>query len=318
MAILNYNLSTNLQGMLTEISSLRSKLLLTPISPAIEIRYRWEATLSKIYWSLTLSNSPLSKVDITKLIAYPTKKRLTEFQKEAVEYKNALDYIKQNWILSGKTVSLKTIRVLYDLALKPTLGPGLADLEKRGKEVERLLNYLQTGSENPIVAAGIAQIEFEFISPFKDKNERMARLLSQLFLYKNGYDMRGMMIFEEFYRNDLIALRSAKESILKSNNLTLWLEYFAYGIIVQLKRALETIEEQKFKTELPSTYWKLNERQKSILNLMENPEIKITNKDVQREFKISQITASRDLAKLTNLGLLLSHGKGRSVYYTRV
>ncbi len=44
----------------------------------------------------------------------------------------------------------------------------------------------------------------------------------------------------------------------------------------------------------------------------------ITNKKVQKLFKVSQITASRDLAKLASVGLLFTHGKGRSVYYTKV
>jgi len=35
-------------------------------------------------------------------------------------------------------------------------------------------------------------------------------------------------------------------------------------------------------------------------------------------FKVSQITASRDLSKLGALGLLFIHGKGRSVYYTKI
>lgn len=66
-----------------------------------------------------------------------------------------------------------------------------------------------------------------------------------------------------------------------------------------------------------NSLWKLNDRQKKILDIMENPELKITNKIVQKQFGISQITASRDLAKMVNLGVLLPHGKGRSVFYTK-
>lgn len=317
MAILNYNLSTNLQSLTQEISSLRDKIILAQIPPGIELRLRWEAKLAIIYWSLVLSNSSVSKADLAKLVAYPPKKRLTTFQKEVIGYKNALDYIKSEWLLSGKPVTLKTVKTLYDLALRPILGPGISDLEKRGKEVERLLEYLQTGSENPVIRAGICQIQFELISPFKSGNERIARFLSNIFLYKSGWDMRGMLVLEEFFRSDLIALRSAKENVLRNNNLTLWLEYYAYGIVAQLKKALKTIEEQKFKVELPTTFWKLNDRQKKIMIFLENPAQKITNKEVQKMCGVSQITASRDLSKLANLGFLFAHGKGRSVYYTK-
>jgi len=74
----------------------------------------------------------------------------------------------------------------------------------------------------------------------------------------------------------------------------------------------------KSQDNLPSSFWKLNGRQQSILSVLENPGEKITNKDVQKKFGVSQITASRDLSHLTTLGLLLAHGKGRSVYYTKV
>ena len=69
---------------------------------------------------------------------------------------------------------------------------------------------------------------------------------------------------------------------------------------------------------LPNSFWQLNDRQKSILGFLENPDATITNKRVRSLFKISQITASRDLTKLANLGLLFAHGKGRSVFYTKV
>src|SRR3989338_3354676 len=105
MAILNYNLSSNLQSLLQEISVLRQNILLAQIPPAIEVRLRWEALLSKVYWGLTISNSPVSKAEIGTLLAYQTKKRLNQFQKEVVAYKNTLTYIKQDWLLSGKKVT---------------------------------------------------------------------------------------------------------------------------------------------------------------------------------------------------------------------
>ena len=56
---------------------------------------------------------------------------------------------------------------------------------------------------------------------------------------------------------------------------------------------------------ISSSFWDLNERQKVILGILDQPGVSITNKTVQKRFKISQITASRDLSKLAILGLLL-------------
>jgi Fic family protein len=51
--------------------------------------------------------------------------------------------------------------------------------------------------------------------------------------------------------------------------------------------------------------------------IVDRPGTRITNKMVQKHFKVSQITASRELAKLATLGLIISIGKGRSIYYTK-
>ncbi len=69
---------------------------------------------------------------------------------------------------------------------------------------------------------------------------------------------------------------------------------------------------------MAQSYFELNDRQTSILNMLDLPQGSITNRKIQKAYKVSQITASRDLAKLTTLGFLFSHGKGRSVYYTKV
>jgi predicted HTH transcriptional regulator len=66
----------------------------------------------------------------------------------------------------------------------------------------------------------------------------------------------------------------------------------------------------------PPTY-QLSLRQKQILSLAEPPNTLVSNKLVQDTFRISQITASRDLAKLASLGLLIPHGHGRSTSYSK-
>jgi Fic family protein len=177
---------------------------------------------------------------------------------------------------------------------------------------------LQAGSENPVIQAGVAQIQLVTLAPFTDGNGRTARLLALLFLYKAGFDFRGLLVLEEYFRRDLAAFQEATESVSKNQNLTFWLEYFAKGVETQLEKALEDIASSRFKTHLPASFWNLNDRQKEILSILEQPGSTITNKKVQQLFKISQITASRDLSRLASLGLIFVNGKGRSTYYTKI
>jgi Fic family protein len=162
------------------------------------------------------------------------------------------------------------------------------------------------------------QSEIINITPFDNGNGRIGRLLSYLFLYRAGLDFRGMLNLEEYYKRDIITYKRMLDQAKIQGNMTTFIEYFALGVKTSLEVVLENIKNEKFQDNLPAKFWKLNSRQRSLMQTLENPEEKISNKDIQKRFGVSQITASRDLTHLSNLGLLLAHGKGRSVYYTKV
>ncbi|OGM10760.1 hypothetical protein A2Z22_02655 [Candidatus Woesebacteria bacterium RBG_16_34_12] len=318
MAILTYSISSDLERILNNIEQLKKQILLTPISPRSELRLKWEATLEKIFWSLSFGDRSLKKSQIVKILTKANIKKTKTQEKEVVNYKQALDYISSEWLIVNKNITSQTIINLYDLACKPTMGPDLKSFKKTKKNLDYFLEYIQTGSINPIIQAGIANIQLMAISPFKQGSGRVSRLLNYLILYKNAYDFRGFVVIDEYFRKDLTSLKIAMENVPKTKTLSRWLEYFATGVETQLNQALKIVTETKYSTDLPFSFWRLNDRQRSILNYLDQPGVNISNKKVQQMFKISQITASRDLAKLVSLNLLFSHGKGRSVYYTKV
>src|SRR3989344_8289446 len=189
MAVLSYNLSPKLAGHLKNIDILRGKILTTPISPRNEIRLRWEANLQKVYWSLTLSGNNLGKVDMTTLIAFQWRDKLTVPQKEVVNYKRCLDYIRENWWVNPKPVTPNVIFKLYEIACKATTPPSINSFKGAKEDIEKFLEYLSAGSEHPVLQAAISQIHILGIAPFLAGNGRVSRLLTYLYLYKTGYDV---------------------------------------------------------------------------------------------------------------------------------
>lgn len=318
MVTLSYNLSDKIIASLKNILSERRKIILTPLSPTTELRMKWETQIEKIYWSLNLSDIDVSKEKIAKLLSSQTINKPSQIDKEVIAYKKALNYIKHNWSVTPKQVTAKDVHKLYEIAVKPIKGTSLTSFKEKKSSINHFLGYMSAGSDHPIIQAGMAYVSILNIAPFKDANDKVARLLTYLYLHKNGYDTREMIVFEESMRKDLIAYRHALASVSESNNLTYFLEYFAGCIEESLSKTYETISNERFRTSLPVSYFRLNDRQKEIVDLLENPAEKITNKQVQDKFGVSQITASRDLSKLASLGILFVHGKGRSVYYTRV
>lgn len=311
MVGLSYQVSPALKESLQKIEHFRRQVLLTPLPPKTEIRLRWETMIERLYWSLNLAENSLTKNEMVKLLIHREGKKLHADGKQILGYKKALDYISQEWLVSTKMVTAKTVLLLHELASCP------GSFRLSETRLNPFLDYLQVNPENPTIAAAIAQMQIIELSPFTDGNGRVSRLLALLFLYKYGYDCRGMLALEEYFRRDLAALKSHTDHALKTGSLTGWIEYFAKGLQTQLEKAAQKVLSPRFDLALSTSFWEINERQKEILSLLEEPGQAITNKKAQKIFKVSQITASRDLAKLATLGLLFPHGKGRSVYYTR-
>jgi Fic family protein len=145
-----------------------------------------------------------------------------------------------------------------------------------------------------------------------------ARLVHYLFLAKYGFDIRGYVTAERVWQDDTATYTRLIDAYIKDHTLTRWLEYIAQSMQTTLETTLTDIQESRFHIEYPASFWELSDRQKEILKCMENPQASMTNRQVHKRFKVSQITASRDLSRLTSLGLLYPHGKGRSVYYTKI
>jgi len=133
-----------------------------------------------------------------------------------------------------------------------------------------------------------------------------------------GFVSKGLLCLDEYFKKDFVGYRENVEAVLGNKNLTLWLEYFAGAVVTQLEKTLTEVLSEKYSLDVTRNFFELNDRQKEIMSILDQPNVVISNKKVQKMFKVSQITASRDLSRLSTLGLLFTHGKGRSVYYTKI
>lgn len=128
----------------------------------------------------------------------------------------------------------------FDLMKIVCFPPGPEKVPQLIKELIEWLNHEH--SLNPIISAGIAQMQLKYIHPFLDGNGRIALLFSTLYLYKIGYSFKGLLSMGEYYAN-----RSKYNKIiisLRKNNFsdfTPWLEYFIKGMAIQLQKVQKQI-----------------------------------------------------------------------------
>jgi len=309
---ISYNLSWRLKDTLSKIENLRVRIALAPISPKTKLKLRWEAMLNRIYYSLRLSGNPLERTDVIRLLGKSNLKKIQKSEPEVIRYKRALDYLLENWLGENKKVSSEDLITLHRII-------GSGKLSTKRQELQNLLDYLQTRQENPIIQSAIINIELSKMHAFTDKNESFSLLAPYLFLYKAGFDFRRLVAVETEFWQDHNFYKQNYNLAINASTLTFWLEYFAKSILTQLEKIYQSITKPTYVLkEMPESFFELNDRQKSILNMLDKPDGSITNRLIQKAYKVSQVTASRDLAKLTTLGFLFSHGKGRSVFYTKI
>lgn len=310
MIDVSYSISEQLKKNIAAIEQLRHLILITPLSFPAEYKIRWEKNISRIHGSLNLSGIRVTDNEVIHVLS-STPRKSTRLEHDVICYKQALDTLLYEWRSSPEPVTVKAISNIYESATGRKIKRNLDD-------IATLLQYLTVHPEHPVILSGVALIRLLVKTPIPGDDGRGARLICLLFLYKYGFDLRGFLSLEEQWIADRGGYNDAVKQAAKSNQLTLWLEYYAQTVLLQLKKIEHTVRTTHFSVKAMKKYLDINQRQKNILGMLDMPGAVATNKMVQKRFDVSQITASRDLAKLESMGLVLSLGRGRSVRYARM
>jgi hypothetical protein len=313
MKSLSYTRSIALTSSIQKLDELHKQLLLVPLSPQDELKLQWESSNQKIQYLLALGGRTVSSSQISEHLLHQDQKNKVPYGDEIESYRLAFDYLYHHWLVNPKVVEPTDLLEYFQTIFpKETLTGDEAELKAS-------LQYIQINPEHPIIQASLVQILILSLSPFSAYNEQFSHLVFLLFMYKYGFDMRRLPVYEEQY---VLDLTNYKNMIMLSNrleNVTPWLEYVCQRAIIAIQKTVITAQQQKNDTNHSNAnLFALNERQQLIVNLFNAPGAKISNRVIQKKYKVSQITASRDLAKLADSGLIFAMGKGRSTYYTKV
>jgi hypothetical protein len=307
MLTFSYTISPSLKNEIEKIDQTRNKILTQLLSRAEEMQLRWEIGLERAMHASRLGTDKLTRQEVFNQLAPPKE---AQDKSGSAAHAAAYEWINQHWQLNKETVKIQDLeKVLAFFGRTKNI-----DL----KQLKEVLDFVQVNPEHPIVQAGLVFYLVSQVLMRESDYIKLSSTISSIFLYKAGYDFRGMAIFEEFLVSDLDHFKQLIDQGARQRNLSDYLEYFTQAISISAERALRRVINKELKNDLPSSFYQLTERQKDIMMLFVKPGVKVSNKTVQKEFGISQITASRDLAKLHTLGLIFSAGKGRSVYYTRI
>lgn len=184
------------------------------------------------------------------------------------------------------------------------------------RDLEQFINEPDIFDADPLIKMALIHHQFESIHPFYDGNGRTGRIINVLYLLKESlldipvlYLSRQIVRTKTDYYHLLQAVRDRDA----------WEEWVFYMLKVVEHTAGETITTiHAIKAALLDAKHRIRSRYKFysqdlINNLFTHPYTKI--EFVERDLKVSRLTATKYLNALTEGGFLEKHKIGRSNYY---
>lgn len=293
---------------LRRIDSLRTQLHSLILTRENERRFRWETRVEQIYYDLSLYDLSFSKKSIAQAIK-STSPPVAEKELLIYRWKEALSYIDNNCFFRQEPLNEDSLYEIFRI-IQPKLR------YQPFQELPEYVRYAMT-EDHPVTRAALLQLIVYNLQAFPSLNEPFSHLAYQLVLTWSGWNLRGFVCIEEQYFHDRAYYKELIRNTYTSGNVTQWIEYVSEALIKQFDHIIETYSVKQHSREAKNEFFILNDRQKKILSLLDEPDSSINNRSLQKITGISQMTAARDLAKLVEHGLITSHGKGRGVTYTR-
>jgi len=334
----HFSITNNILKYVAAIDTAKGIIDNSPLIPLWERNFQEDAVLRQVHHSTAIEENALNYTEVKRVLNGETiiASRKRDI-KEIINYRKAIE------LLDTKTSKLE---VDYILLLNKVLLTDILPEEKIGKlrdtnvylissrsneivmeppeadEVPEALKdlvdwYNLSDDIHPILKAGILQYEITSIHPFIEGNGRTARLLSTWSLYTSGYQINRFFSLEEYYDKDTKSYYAALASADESNDLTIWLEYFTKGLVIEFERIKHKVEslsydglKKKFIGQIA-----LTERQIKIINFIQERGI-LQNKDFIDLFpNISDDTVLRDLKDLMDKKIIKKVGKTKGTKY---
>lgn len=344
----NYVITQTILSRIAEIAEIKAAVERSRVLPLNEVQLRRQAILRMAHTSTSIEGNKLAEFEVGKVLEgktvrasqkdilevenyYKALKLLEEMSK--VKHNSSLDEVlKLHKIVTEGLVEKQKVGKFRtgDVYVLDDLGDGREMVRFKAppakavsKMAEELINWLKTSKSegtHPIIRAGILHLQFVTIHPFTDGNGRVARLLTQLQLYRDGWDFRKILVLEDYYNRDRMSYYNAEnraqgKAYSEDMDFTDWLEYFTTGFLVEARKAFEQIQSIGFgKVSKKGEQIFLDRDEIQIMDFLSTTG-RATSDDVSDILRVAKRTAQLKLKKLADKGLLKLKGKGPASYY---
>ncbi len=321
-----------------------------PLLPYYEKQFQESALVRSIHHGTHIEGNELNLAQAEKvLLGKEVVARERDIQ-EVINYRKAMSYISEFKIQNSEfRVTEDTIRQIHKITVKKILGDDKCGVYRKTQVVVKnsqtnevsfrppmaiavpyqirdlllFINNLSNQDIHPVLKSGVVHYELVRIHPFLDGNGRVARALSTLILFLEGYDIRKFFSLEEYFDNDSGQYYQALQSVEKNGgDLTFWLEYFTQGLSIELSKIKERVErisiDSKLKEKLGGKPIMLTDRQLRIIEYIQKTGY-LQNKAFPQLFPmISEDTILNELKNLLKNRIIRKKGVTKGARYIMV
>jgi Fic family protein len=200
----------------------------------------------------------------------------------------------QNWIGAGNVT----------LERATFVPPPVSEMHQALDDFERFLHEEQ--DLPALVHCGLAHAQFETIHPFLDGNGRVGRLLITYLLVHRGVLYRPLLYISTFLKHHRAEYYDRLMSVRNDGNWEGWLHFFLRGVAETAEEATATaraiVSLREAHRELILEH-NLGARELWLLDLLfQRPLINVGL--AMERLGVTDVTASRSIERLTNLGLV--------------
>lgn len=331
-----FQISPELMGLLTQATELKawisSAVVDVPWLPALQ-----RDTAARLAHSSTaIEGNPLALPEVEALARGEA---TGAPEKAAREVKNYLAAMRWVWSKkAGSAVTEKDLLHLHALLTAQVLEPAQVGrykaranrvIDHKGRTIytppgperakpltQALLSWIdgaQAARNHPVIVSGVAHHRLVSIHPFSDGNGRIARVLGVWLLYTRGFDTQHLFALDEFYEADrqryYDKIQQARDL---DDDLSLWLEYSAEGVVETLKKTRDRIASLQVSEKAPRI--RLTKRQEDVLRFLRDKG-RARAPDIEAAFGLTRARVGQIVKPLVDSGLVTREGQTRATTY---
>ena len=315
-----------------------------PLLPYYEKKFRDEALTLSVHHGTHIEGNELNLSQAEKVLQGVEVVGRDRDIQEVMNYRKVIDYIGESPSIDEeflkKLHKMTVLKILppekcgeyrktqvvvkNNRTMEVSFRPPKAEVvSEQIKDLNAFISVKQNQDIHPVLKSGIVHYELVRIHPFFDGNGRVARALSTLILFLEGYDIRKFFSLEEYFDSNAEDYYKALQSVEKNkNDLTNWLEYFTEGLAIELNKIKERVEkisiDGKIREKLGGKPLLLSDRQLRIIEYIQETGY-LQNQAFGQLFPmVSEDTILNELKPLLTNGIIKKQGVTKGAKYIMV